>query len=75
MNEQELREHVENLLFFMTDSLNKVNEDAKSSKKDDRLLIGEEHLNSFYQMFEQFSKAYTEYADEAGIDIPDYLRK
>lgn len=75
MNEQELREHVENLLFFMTDTLDKVNEDVRRSKRDNRLVISDEYLNSFYQEFEQFSKAYTEYADETGIDIPDYLRK
>lgn len=75
MNEQELREKVENLLFFMTDSLDKVNEDVRASKRDNRIVINDEYLNSFYQMFEQFSKAYTEYADEAGIDIPDFLRK
>ncbi len=74
MNEQELREKVENKLFYMTDALEKINEDVKTSKGY-KALITEEHLNSFYQMFEQFSKAYTEYADEAGIDIPDYLRK
>ena len=69
MNEQELMEKVKNKLFYMTDALENINEDAKQN------YIDEEHLNSFYQMFEQFSKAYTEYADAAGIDIPDYLRK
>ena len=75
MNEQELREKVENKLFYMIDALEKINEDVRASKRHNGPIIEDEHLNSFYQMFEQFSKAYTEYADEAGIDIPDYLRK
>ena len=75
MNEKDLKLKVKTLLFYMTDALDKVNEDIKASKKHDDIIIADEHLSLFYQTFDQFSKAYTEYADEAGIDIPDFLRK